>query len=165
MRIAHLMCLSLPLLLAFPAQAAEPRPACVMLTQADLVPLLGAGHDAPVDFGEASCRAESARPGRGIFLSVTENSAAETSAWMASVRKLNQEHRGSEVTVAPEATLGANAFSILEKGASPREMEIYVAKGGRALVLNATFGTGAALTKADLDRLRQLAKAMLTKLP
>jgi hypothetical protein len=165
MRIARLMCLSLPLLLAVPSHAAEPRPACALLAQADLVPLLGAGHDAPVDFGETSCRAESARPGRGVILSVMEGSAAETSAWMTSVQQLNLDFRGSEVTVAPETALGANAFSILEKGASPREMEIYVAKGGRALALNANFGTGAALTKADLDRLRQLAKAMLTKLP
>ena len=163
MRFAYLMLLSLAL--AFSSHAAELRPACALLAQADLAPLLGAGYDAPVDFGEASCRAESARPGRGVFLSVTERPVAETLAWMASVRKLNQEHRGSEVTVASESALGANAFSILEKGPSPREMEIYAAKGGRALVVNATFGTGAALSKADMERMRQLAKAMLVKLP
>lgn len=162
--VCRLLVFSLPLLSALPGHAAEIRPACALLAQVDLSGTLGKDHDAPVPFGKDSCRAESKAPGRNIFLAVNAQPESEISQWMSSMRKLNAEQRKSEVTVAAEPALGANAFSVQEKGKSPREAEIYAQKGGKSMVLNATFATGTPISAADNDRLRQIAKAILTKL-
>ena len=165
MRPIHHLYFALFLLMNPVAQGAESRLACTLLAKADLKLLLGSDHDAPVNFGKESCRVESKTPGRNIFLSITGQTAAETANWLTMIRKLNLEQRKDEVDVIAEPSLSGNAFSVLEKGKSPREVEIYAAKGGQGLVLNATFATGNPLGTADIGRLRQLAASLLAHLP
>lgn len=164
MRPIHLL-LFIPLLMTSPASGAEPRLVCTLLATADLAPLLGADHDAPVDFGEDSCRIESKSPGRNVILSITKQPASQLPDWLDMIRKLNSEQRGSEVNVIAEPSMGSHAFSVHEKGSQPREVEFYAGKGEQALVLNATFATGAALSGKDIERLRKIVFTMYTKLP
>ena len=146
------------------AQAQSTRPACTLLSGLDLKPLLGGDHDKPVEFGESSCRAESKAPGRMVIMMVTEKPAAELKTWLAGVRKMNTVELAKEVTVVPEPTLGAEAFSVREKG-QQRGAEIYALKGNKVVVLQADWSIGAPVTDAVFGQLRDTVTAALAKLP
>jgi hypothetical protein len=153
-------------LLLFPGLcvAQDKRPSCVLLADIDLKALLGADHDAPVPFGEESCRAESRSPGRMVILMVTEKPRDELKSWLVAIKELNARERAKEVTVAAEPTLGPEAFSIREKG-EQREVEIYAMKGTRAAVVQCSWAIGGPVTDDDFKRLRQVAQTVLAKLP
>jgi len=146
------------------AHAQSPRPACTLLAGLDLKPLLGADHDKPVEFGESSCRAESKAPGRMVIMMITEKPAAELKTWLAGVRKTNTVELAKEVTVTPEPALGAEAFSVREKG-QQRGAEIYALKGSKVIVLQADWAIGGTVTDAVFGQLRDTASAALGKLP
>ena len=157
--------LSLALML-FPTMgfAQGERPACALMKGLDLKPLLGADHDAPVPFGKDSCRAESKSPGKLVALGVMEEKPSELKAWFAGVRKMNATQRAKEVTVVAEPALGADAFSVRERG-EMRDVEIYASKGTRAIVLQANWAIGAPFNDTSLKQLQQLVKSALDKLP
>ena len=167
LRLALLCAPLIASLLTLPAPAAHaqsPRPACTLLAGLDLKPLLGADHDKPVEFGESSCRAESKAPGRMVIMMVTEKPAAELKTWLAGVRKMNTVELAKEVTVVPEPTLGAEAFSVREKG-QQRGADIYALKGNKVVVLQADWSIGAPVTDAVFGQLRDTVTAALAKLP
>jgi hypothetical protein len=146
------------------AQAPGDRPSCAALAALDLKPLLGGDHEAPVPFGEFSCRAQSKDPGRMLILMLTEKPPAELKAWMAKIREVNTTEQANEVTVASEPALGADAFSIADKG-QRRGAEIYAIKGARAIVLQADWSVDGGITEAALAQLRNAAQAALARLP
>ena len=146
------------------AQAQSTRPACTLLSALDLKPLLGGDHDKPVEFGESSCRAESKAPGRMVIMMVTEKPPAELKTWLAGVRKMNTVELAKEVTVVPEPTLGAEAFSVREKG-QQRGAEIYALKGNKVVVLQADWAIGGPVSDAVFKQLRDTVTAALAKLP
>lgn len=153
----------LPLLLLstslFAAQGE--RPACAMLKGLDLKPLLGADHDAPVPFGQESCRAESKSPGKIVVLGLLQGTPAEHQKMFAMVKKINATHRAKEVKVVPEPSLGKDAFSIREN--DMRQIEIMAMKGDRAISVQG--GIGKAMSDAEVKQFVGLAKAALDKLP
>ena len=140
------------------------RSSCTLMKGLDLKPLLGADHDAPVPFGKESCRAESRAPGKLVVLGVMEEKPADLKSWFAGIRKLNAAQRAKEVTVVPEPGLGAEAFSVRERG-EMRGVEIYAMKGSHAVVVQATWAIGAPLNEAGLKQLQQFAKSALDRLP
>jgi hypothetical protein len=144
--------------------AQDKRPSCVLLGDIDLKALLGADHDAPVPFGEESCRAESSRPGRMVILTVTEKPPDELKNWLGAIKKMNVKERAKEVAVAAEPALGPEAFSIREKG-ERREVEIYAIKGTRAVVVQGTWAIGGPVTDEVFKQLREVAQSVLAKLP
>lgn len=141
--------------------AAQDRPACAMLKGLDLKPLLGADHDAPVPFGQESCRAESKRPGGIVILGIMSGTAAEHQKMFAMVKKINSTHRAKEVKVVAEPSLGKDAFSIREN--DMRQIEIMAAKGNRAISVQG--GLNKPLGDADVKQFLGVAKAALDKLP
>ena len=152
----------LPLLLLCPALAfAQDRPSCAMLKGMDLKPLLGADHDAPVNFGQESCRAESKTPGKIVVLGILQGTAAEHQKMFAMIKKINSGQRAKEVKVVAEPSLGKDAFSIREN--DMRQIEIMALKGDRAISLQG--GIGKALGDAEVKQFVGLAKAALDKLP
>jgi hypothetical protein len=144
--------------------AQDNRPSCKLMGAIDLKPLLGQDHDAPVPFGEESCRAESSSPGRMVILMVTEKPPAELKNWLAEIKKLNARERAKEVTIVPEPAMGPEAFSIREKSGQ-RDVEIYAIKGSRVVVVQSFWATGAPVTDDVLKQLRQAAQSVLSKLP
>jgi len=137
----------LPLLLVLPALAfAQDRPACAMLKGMDLKPILGADHDAPVNFGQESCRAESKSPGRIVILGIMQGTAAEHQKMFAMIKKINSK-RPKEITVVPEPSLGPDAFSLREA----RQIEIMALKGARAISVQG--GVGKPLDDAGVKQL------------
>jgi hypothetical protein len=146
------------------AQAPGNRPACAVLRALDLKPLLGGDYDAPVPFGESSCRAESKAIGRMVILMVREGSATEILSWMEQMRKIDTTEQAADVTVAPEPALGAQAFSAAEKG-ERRGVDIYAMKGSSAMVLQASWSVGSGINDATFTQLRGVAQAALNKLP
>jgi hypothetical protein len=153
------------LLLSFSLCAAQDkRPSCVLLEGIDLKSLLGEDHDAPVPFGEESCRAESKAPGRMVILMATEKPREELKNWLAATREMSMKELGNEVTVASEPALGTEAFSVSEKG-ERREVEIYAMKGTRAIVVQSSWAIGGPVTDNDFELLRQVAQSVLAKLP
>lgn len=165
MRSIRIAFLSLGLMMNPHAHGDTPRLACTLLAKADLVSLLGADHDAPVNFGEDSCRVESRSPGRNVFLSLSEQTETEISNWLTMTRLLNLQHRSDEVDVVAEPSLGINAFSVRAKGPEAREFEIYAAVGSQAMTLNASFATGTPIMGTDITRLLQLARTIVAELP
>lgn len=154
-------------LLLFPGLcvAQDKRPSCVLLGAVDLKPLLGADHDAPVEFGGASCRAETKAAGhRMVILTVTEQPREELKSWLFAIKELTAKERAKEVTVSAEPELGPDAFSVSEKG-ERREIEIYAIKGAKAVVVQGTWAIGGPVTDDDFKRLRQVAGSVLAKLP
>jgi len=156
----------LPLLLlpAAYAVAQADRPSCAILKGLDLKPLLGADHDAPVPFGKDSCRAESNSPGRLIILAVEEGNAAEIKQSLATTKKMMAQHRAKDVTIAPEASLGPDAFSVREKAGS-RGIEVYAVKGPRFVNIQGSWPNSKPLDDASARQLVTLLKAALDKLP
>ena len=152
------------LLLAAYAVAQTGRPSCAIMKSLDLKPLLGADHDAPVPFGENSCRAESNSPGRLIILAVEEGKAAEIKDSLAAMKKMIAQHRAKEVTIAPEASLGPDAFSVREKVGS-RGIEVYALKGSRFVNIQGSWPNSKPLDDASARQLVTLLKAVLDKLP
>ncbi|MGA2940120.1 MAG: hypothetical protein ABSF52_23920 [Syntrophobacteraceae bacterium] len=154
-------------LLLFPGLcvAQDKRPSCVLLGEVDLKPLLGADHDAPVEFGEQSCRVETKAPGhRMVILTVMEQPSDELKKWLLAIKELTEKERTKEATVTAEPELGPEAFSISEKG-ERRDVEIYAIKGARALVVQSAWAIGGPVTDDDFKRLRQVARSVLDKLP
>jgi hypothetical protein len=137
------------------------RPACAMLKGMDLKAILGADHDAPVPFGQESCRAESKSPGKIVILGLMQGTAAEHQKMFAMIRKINSGQRAKEVKVVAEPTLGKDAFSIREN--DMRQIEIMALKGDRAISLQG--GIGKPLDDAGVKQFVGLAKAALDKLP
>ena len=137
------------------------RPSCAMLKGMDLKALLGADHDAPVPFGQESCRAESKSPGKIVILGLMQGTAAEHQKMFAMIRKINSGQRAKEVKVVAEPSLGKDAFSIREN--DMRQIEIMAIKGGRAISLQG--GIGKALGAAEVKQFVALAKAAADKLP
>ena len=156
----------LSVVLLFPGAlfAQADRPSCMMMKSLDLKPLLGADHDAPVPFGKESCRAESSSPGRLVVLAVIEQTPAEIKNWFASVKKINATHRAKEVTIVPEPALGADAFSVRDRG-ELRELEFYAAKGSRAVIVKGTWAIGAPVGDAGVRQFQQLMRSALDKMP
>ena len=155
------------LLMLLPAAhlaAQTDRPSCVIMKGLDLKPLLGDDHDKPVPFGQDSCRAESNSPGRLIVLAVEEGNAAELKSAIATHKKMNVEHRAKEATIAPEPSLGPDAFSVREKGGS-RGIEIYALKGSRFVNIQGSWPHSKPLDDASARQLVALVKATLDKLP
>jgi hypothetical protein len=146
------------------AQAPGDRTACVVLRSVDLKALLGSDHDAPVPFGESSCRAESKAVGHMVILMVREGTPAEIQAWMAQMRKVSTTEQAADVTVAAEPSLGAAAFSAAEKG-ERRDVDIYAMKGSHAMVLQASWSVGGGISEATFAQLRAFAQSVLGKLP
>ena len=145
--------------------AQDKRLSCVLLGEVDLKPLLGADHDAPVEFGEEACRAETRLPGhRNVYLTVLEQPPDELKKWLLAIKGITEKERAKEVTVAAEPALGPEAFSISEKG-ERREVEIYAIKGTRAVVVEGIWAIGGPVTDDDFKRLRQAARSVLDKLP
>jgi hypothetical protein len=138
--------------------AAQERPACAMLKGMDLKPILGADHDAPVNFGQESCRAESKSPGRIVILGIMQGTAAEHQKMFAMIRKINSK-RPKEITVVPEPSLGPDAFSLREA----RQIEIMALRGVRAVSVQG--GVGKPLDDAIVRQFVGLSKAALDKLP
>ena len=93
-----------------------------------------------------------------------EEKPSELKAWFAGVRKMNATQRAKEVTVVAEPALGAEAFSVRERG-EMRDVEIYASKGTRAIVLQANWAIGAPFNDTSLKQLQQLVKSALDKLP
>ena len=153
--------LSLFLFSSFAFAAQGERPACAMLKGMDLKPLLGADHDAPVPFGQESCRAESKSPGKIVILGLMQGTAAEHQKMFAMIKKINSGQRAKEVKVVAEPSLGKDAFSIREN--DMRQIEIMAIKGDRAISLQG--GIGKALGAAEVKQFVALAKAALDKLP
>ena len=149
------------LLLAGGSAAAQDRPSCAMLKGLDLKPLLGADHDAPVPFGQESCRAESKRPGGIVVLGILQGTPAEHQKMFAMVKKINSTHRAKEVKVVAEPSLGKEAFSIREN--DMRQIEIMALKGNRAISVQG--GLNKPLTGAEVKQFVQLARTALDKLP
>src|SRR5688572_29786885 len=139
---------------------AQDRPACAMLKGMDLKAILGADHDAPVPFGQESCRAESKSPGRIVILGLMQGTAAEHQNLFAMIKKINAK-RANEVSVVAEPSLGKDAFSIREK--DMRQIEIMAIKGDRAISLQG--GIGSPLGEAGVKQFVQLARGALDKLP
>ena len=152
--------LSLFLFSSFAFAAQGERPACAMLKGMNLKPLLGADHDAPVNFGQESCRAESKSPGKIVILGLMQGTAAEHQKMFAMIRKINAK-RANEVSVVAEPSLGKDAFSIREK--DMRQIEIMAIKGDRAISVQG--GIGKAMSDAEVKQFVVLAKAALDKLP
>jgi hypothetical protein len=155
------------LLLLLPAThtfAQVDRPSCAILKGLDLKPLLGADHDAPVPFGTNSCRAESNSPGRLIILAVEEGKADEIKSSLATMKKMTAQHRAKEATIAPEPSLGPDAFSVREKAGS-RGIEIYALKGSRFVNIQGSWPQGKPLDDASARQLVALARTALDKLP
>jgi hypothetical protein len=155
-----LLPIALAACLAAPAFAQADRPACVVLSALDLKPLLGSDHDAPVPFGESSCRAEAKKPGRMVILLVMQKSPEEVKKWLAEVRKMSG---ANPATIISEPSLGPDGFSVIEKG-QRRGAEFYALKGGSAMVVQADWAIGAGLTDTDIGQLRGVAQAALGKL-
>jgi len=141
--------------------AAQDRPACAMLKGLDLKPLLGADHDAPVPFGQESCRAESKSPGRIVILGILPGTPADHKNMFAMVKKINTTHRAKEVKVVAEPSLGPEAFSVREN--DMRQIEIMAMKGNRAITVQG--GIGKPLDDAGVRQFIQVAKGALDKLP
>jgi hypothetical protein len=155
----------LPFLLLSAAFAvAQDRPSCTLMKGLDLKSLLGADHDAPVPFGQNSCRAESNSPGRLIVLAVEEGKAAEIKSSLASMKKLIVQHRAKEATIAAEPTLGPDAFSVRDR-ASPRGIEVYALKGSRFINIQGSWPTSKPLDDAGAKQLVALLKTVQDKLP
>ena len=152
-----LLCCSLAL-------AQDKRVSCDILKQIDLKPLLGADHDAPVPFGEKSCRAESNSPGRLIVLAVEEGKPAEIKNSLATMKKMIAQHRGKEVTLAAEPSLGPDAFSVREKAGS-RSVEVYALKGSRFVNLQGGWPFNKPMDDATAKQLVAVVKTTLDKLP
>jgi hypothetical protein len=152
----------LPLLLlpSLAAAAQGDRPSCAMLKGMDLKAILGADHDAPVPFGQESCRAESKSPGKIVILGLMQGTAAEHQKMFAMIKKINAK-RAKEVKVVAEPSLGKDAFSIREN--DMRQIEIMAIKGDRAISLQG--GIGKPLDDAGVKQFVGLAKAALDKLP
>ena len=145
---------------AAPAWAQADRPSCVVLSALDLKPMLGADHDAPVPFGESSCRAEAKRPGRMVILLVMQKSPEEVKKWLGDVRKMSGSN---PATITSEPSLGPDGFSVIEKG-ERRGAEFYALKGGSAMVVQADWAIGPGLDEAAIGQLRTVAQAALGKL-
>jgi hypothetical protein len=156
----YVACLIVPLLLSSGLAFAQGTPACAMMKDLDLTPLLGADHDAPVPFGKESCRAESKSPGRIVILGILQGSAADHQKMFAMVKKINTTQRAKDVTVVPEPSLGPEAFSIREK--DMRQIEIMAMKGARAISLQG--GINKPLDDAAVKQFLGLTKAALDKL-
>jgi len=151
-------------LLLFPSLATAAqgeRPACAMLKGMDLKAILGADHDAPVPFGQESCRAESKSPGKIVILGLMQGTAAEHQKMFAVIKKINSGQRAKEVKVVAEPSLGKDAFSIREN--DMRQIEIMAIKGDRAISVQG--GIGSPLGEAGVKQFVGLAKAALDKLP
>jgi hypothetical protein len=142
------------------AAAQGDRPACAMLKGMDLKGILGADHDAPVPFGQESCRAESKSPGKIVVLGLMQGTATEHQKMFGMIRKINAK-RANEVSVVAEPSLGKDAFSIREK--DMRQIEIMAIKGDRAISVQG--GIGSPLGEAGVKQFVGLAKAALDKLP
>jgi hypothetical protein len=149
------------LLLSGGIALAQDRASCAALKGLDLKPILGAGHDAPVPFGQESCRAESKSPGKIVILGLMQGTAAEHQKMFAMIRKINSGQRAKEVKVVAEPSLGKDAFSIREN--DMRQIEIMAIKGDRAISLQG--GIGSPLGEAGVRQFVQLAKSALDKLP
>ena len=140
------------------------RPACALMKGLDLKQLLGADHDAPVPFGQDSCRAESNAPGKLIVLGVIEGKPAELKTWLSGIKQGNATERAKEVTVVAEPALGPDAFSVRQQR-DMRELEIYASKGTRVIVLQVSWPRSAPIGDAGLKQFLQLTKLALDKLP
>ena len=154
----------LSLLLSAGIVSAQERPACTMMKGLDLKPLLGADHDAPVKFGDNSCRAESNSPGRLIVLAVEEGKAAEIKSNLASMKKMMIQHRAKEAVIAAEPSLGPDAFSVRER-AGTRGIEVYALKGSRFINIQASWPFKQPLDDASAKQLVALLKIVQDKLP
>lgn len=149
---------------AAPALAQADRPSCVVLSALDLKPLLGSDHDAPVPFGESSCRAEAKSPGRMVILLVMQKSPEEVKKWLGEVRKMSASN---PATIISEPALGPEGFSVIEnadKKGDRRGAEFYGLKGGSAMVLQADWAIGPGLNDTTLVQLRGVAQGALGKL-
>jgi len=153
------------LLIPVAGHAQSTRPSCVLLAGMDLKPLLGADHDAPVEFGKESCRAEAKSPGRMVVLGMEKASEAELKKWLGNIREMTAKHRGKEATVVNEPTLGAGAFSVREKGKEPRQVEYYATKGPMMVSVQGAFAIGPPLGEPTYAQLRALVAAIQAKLP
>ena len=143
--------------------AQSDRPSCVIMKSLDLKSLLGADHDAPVPFGDESCRAESNAPGRLVILNVMEQKPAELKSWLANTRKLMVQHRAKEATIVAEPAVGPDAFSVRDR--DMRSVEFYALKGSRAVVIQGSWPFRAPLNDTGIKQFQQLAKSVLDKLP
>lgn len=154
----------LSLLLSAGIAAAQERPACVMLKGLDLKPLLGADHDAPVRFGDNSCRAESNSPGRLIVLAVEEGKAAEIKSSLTTMKQMMTKHRAKEAVIAAEPSLGPDAFSVRER-AGTRGIEVYALKGSRFINIQGSWPFKQPMDDATAKQLVALLKMVQDKLP
>ncbi len=145
--------------------AQDKRPSCVLLGDVDLKPLLGADHDAPVEFGEESCRVETKAPGhRLVILMVTEQPPDELRKWLLAIKEITAREQAKEVTVAAEPSLGPEAFSISGNG-ERRDVDFYAIKGVRAVVVQSNWAIGGPVTDDDFKQLREVVQSVLAKLP
>ena len=140
------------------------RESCEIMKQLDLKPLLGADHDAPVPFGQQSCRAESNSPGRLIVLAVEEGKPAEIKNSLATMKKMIAQHRAKEVTITAEPTLGPDAFSVREK-AGTRGVEVYALKGSRFVNIQGSWPFSKPMDDATAKQIVGLLKTAVDKLP
>ena len=144
--------------------AQDKRVSCDILKQIDLKPLLGADHDPLAPFGRAACQAESKAIGKGlVILTVEEGPVADIKKGLAGIKQMNTKERAKEVTVAAEAELGPEAFSVREK--DQRKIEIYAVKGNRAVIVQGMWSIGPTISDAIFGQLRGVAKEALAKLP
>jgi hypothetical protein len=159
-------CVSLALLSFFPVLvgAQQARPACALLAAVDLKPLLGAGHAAPVPYGDVGCIVKSKTPGRLVMLGVVEKPNSQLKKEMAAEKKgLSSAEFAAISTLATAPQFGPEAFSAREKG-DKSAAEIHAIKGTQAIAL--TFnGPNGAITDPVFRQLGELTGAVLARLP
>ena len=142
---------------------AQERASCAMMKGLDLKPLLGADHDAPVNFGQESCRAESNRPGKIVVLGLMSGTAAEHQKMFAMIKKINSGQRAKEVRSWPSPRSGRTpSRSARTRDAPDRD---HGHQGRRARYSRRQGGIGKALSDAEVKQFVGLAKATLDKLP
>ena len=73
-------------------------------------------------------------------------------------------HRAKEATIVAEPALGADAFSVRDRG-EVRGIEFYALKGSRAVVIQGSWPFRAPLNDTGIKQFQQLAKSVLDKLP
>jgi hypothetical protein len=140
------------------------RASCAMLKSLDLKPLLGADHDAPVPFGQESCRVESKSPGKMVALAVSELPPDVTKNWVSTRKKMDITYRAKEATIVAEPSLGPEAYSVRSRG-EVREVEFIAQKGARGVIVQGVWAIGPPLNEAGIKQFQQLLRATLDKLP
>ncbi|MHB8880866.1 MAG: hypothetical protein ACYC69_05050 [Thermodesulfovibrionales bacterium] len=144
--------------------ATGPNAACELIGSSDLKPLLD-NYGAPKAHDKNVCLVSSEEPGRDMAVEVPSGTAKKMKAWMKEMRIVYSEFRAKEITFTEEPSLGPDAFSARTKGDELRNLEIYVLKDTRGLVVKATWSLGEPITDATYEKLLTVVKSMLDKLP